>query len=848
MNGRAGSPLLADYRPLSGHFDEMLGAEGGVRPHWQYLVEALGSLGAGVLHERRDEAQRQLNQSGVTYTVHGDPSGRERPWTLDPLPMLVSSAEWHEIEGGLMQRAELMNLIFKDLYGPQELIRRGILPAEAVYAHSGFLRACHPLDPRLTYPLSMYAVDLVRGPDGRIWVLSDRTQSPSGAGYALVNRITMARVLPSLFRDSHVHRLALFFQNLRGSLAACSPRPGDEPRIVVLTPGPLNETYFEHAYLASYLGYTLARGDDLTVQGGRVWLRSMRRLEQVDVILRRVDDHFCDPLELRPDSRLGVTGLVQAVRSGTVAVVNPLGASLLENPALNAFLPAIARHLLGQELKLPSAASWWCGQRRELNHVLANLDKLVIKPIYRASGAPPLFGGNLTRKARERLAERIRARPMRYVGQEQLDFSVVPTLVDAGLEARRAVLRSFLVARDDGYAVMPGGLTRVAAVQDSFVVSNQAGGVSKDTWILASEPEKQVSLLPQGLQRASVANLHGDLPGGTADNLFWFSRYAERAEQGARLMRTVLHVYRNALEYRDPLDRACLDVLLQVLTQVTASYPGFVGPQGEAARSEPVPELLNLILDTQHDASLSANLWALLGTAYAVRDRVSGDTWRVINVIRTKLEAMQRRSRTELGDIEDDLDELITSLVALSGFAQESMLRGQAWLFLDIGRRLERGQQLCRLLRAATVNVLQQGLESALLDAVLAGTESTMAYRRGYHDSPSCEPALTLLLLDESNPRSLAFQLHTLQGHMQLLPGEEDRRQQSEQAHPLSEALGRLRMAEPSVLIEGDAAGQRAALNSLLDGFDRLLRETANGLRRDYFTDVGEAQQLISSG
>lgn len=848
MNGRAGSPLLADYRPLPGHFDEMLAAEGAVRPHWQYLVEALGSLGPGALRERRDEAQRQLNQSGVTYTVHGDPSGRERPWTLDPLPMLVSSAEWHEIERGLIQRAELMNLIFKDLYGPQELIRRGILPAEAVHAHSGFLRACHPLDPRLSHPLSMYAVDLVRGPDGRIWVLSDRTQSPSGAGYALVNRITMARVLPSLFRDSNVHRLALFFQNLRASLAACSPRPGDDPRIVVLTPGPLNETYFEHAYLASYLGYTLARGDDLTVQGGRVWLRSMRRLEQVDVILRRVDDHFCDPLELRPDSRLGVPGLVQAVRRGTVAVVNPLGASLLENPALNAFLPAIARHLLGQELQLPSAASWWCGQRRELDHVLANLDKLVIKPIYRASGAPPLFGGSLTRKARERLAERIRARPMRYVGQEQLEFSVVPTLVDTDLEARHAVLRSFLVARDDGYAVMPGGLTRVAGEQSSFVVSNQAGGVSKDTWILASEPEKQVSLLPRVPQHVSVGNLHGDLPGGTADNLFWFSRYAERAEQGARLLRTVLHVYRNALEYRDPLDRSCLDVLLQVLTQVTGSYPGFVGPPGEAARSEPVPELLKLILDTQRDASLAANLWALLGTAYAVRDRVSGDTWRVINVIRTKLETMEQCSRSELGDIEDDLDELIMSLVALSGFAQESMLRGEAWLFLDIGRRLERGQQLCRLLRAAMVNVLQEGLESALLDAVLAGTESTMAYRRGYHDSPSCEPALILLLFDESNPRSLAFQLQSLQGHMELLPGEEDRRQSSGRAPMFSDALARLRTVEPSMLVQGDAAGQRAALSSLLDACDRLLRETANGLRRDYFTDAGEAQQLISSG
>jgi uncharacterized circularly permuted ATP-grasp superfamily protein/uncharacterized alpha-E superfamily protein len=811
-------------------------------------MDALGGLGLGALKERRREAHRQLNESGVTYTVHGDPGGHERAWSLDPLPMLVSSAEWREIELGLMQRAELMNLVFKDLYGPQALIRRGILPAEVVYAHDGFLRACHPLDPKASHPLSLYAVDLVRGPDGGMWVLNDRTQSPSGAGYALINRMTMARVLPSLFRDSNVHRLALFFQNLRASLAALSPRPGDDPRIVVLTPGPLNETYFEHSYLASYLGYALARGDDLTVQGGRVWLRTMRRLERVDVILRRVDDHYCDPLELRSDSRLGVPGLVQAVRSGSVAMVNPLGASLLENPALNAFLPAIARHLLGQDLKLPSAASWWCGQANEREYVLENLERLVIKPIYRAAGARPVFAGMLTRKARERLAERIRARPWRYVGQEQLDFSVVPTLVDDGLEARHSVLRSFLVARDDGYSVMPGGLTRIAPNQDSFVVSNQAGGLSKDTWILASEPEKQVSLLPHALSPSVTPNLHGDLPGGTAENLFWFARYAERAEQGARLLRTVLHLYRNAVEFHDPADRASLTVLLQVLTHVTTSYPGFCGPQGDAARAEPVAELLALTVDPQRQGGLGFNLRALLAAAYAVRDRISVDTWRVINDIRTKLEVMQERSRTELGDIEDDLDEVITSLVALAGFAQESMLRGQAWLFLDIGRRLERGQLLGSLLRAALADVREPALESILLDGVLTSVESAMAYRRGYHNEPMCEPVLKLLLLDESNPRSLAFQLRTLHAHVELLPREEGAQQVWEQALLIRDALTRLRLTDPAVLVRTGKRAQRGALRSLLERTDELLRDTASGLAHDYFADDGGSQQMIGAG
>lgn len=843
------SPFLSQYRRQSGAYDEMLTPDRDVRAHWRYLAEALGGLGLEALRDRRREARRQLRESGVTYTVYGDPQGRQRPWELDPIPLLVSSEEWREVESGLTQRAELLNLIFKDLYGPQELIRRGVLPMEVVYAHGGFLRACHPLTTRVTHPLSVYAADLVRGPDGRLWVLSDRIQAPSGPGYALENRVVMSRILPSLFRDSHVHRLALFFQNLRASLGALSPRRDVDPRVVVLTPGPLNETYFEHSYLASYLGYTLAQGDDLTVRDGRVWLRSMRQLEPIDVILRRVDDDYCDPLELRPESRLGVPGLVEAVRRGSVAVVNPLGASVLENPALNAFLPAIARHFLGRELKLPNAASWWCGQRAERDYVLANLEKLVIKPLYRKAGVRPVFGALLTREAREDLAERIRARPYGYVGQEQLSFSVIPTLVEDGLEARHAVLRSFLVAREDGYVVMPGGLTRIAPSQDTFIVSNQAGGQSKDTWILASEPEKQVSLLPKAAApRVAAPEMRGAVPAGTADNLFWLARYAERAEQVARMLRTVLRVYRNVIEFTDPLDEDCLDVLLGILRQVTASYRGFVGPQGAQARPDPVTELLALILDGRRTGSLSYNLQALLSAAYAVRDRTSGDTWRVIDGIRGKLEAMQAQSRTELDQAQDDLDELITSLVALAGLAQESMLRGQAWLFLDMGRRLERGQLLAAMLGAVVVGVREPAQESNLLEALLTSTESLMAYRRGYHDQPQCEPVLALLMFDEANPRSLVYQLKELQARIDVLPGKKDTSRLPEHARLVLDAVTRLRLADAGALAQPGETGRRGELDALLKGIDALLRKTALILARNYFTDVRGPQQLVTSG
>jgi uncharacterized circularly permuted ATP-grasp superfamily protein len=440
--------LLTGYRARPGVYDEMVGADGEIRPHWRYLAEALGTLGLPALHDRWREARRLLRESGATYNVYGDPQRPERPLQLDPIPVLVSSDEWREIAWGLVQRAELLNLILRDIYGPQDLIKKGFLPLELVYAHGGFLRPCQPLRTPGPHSLILYAADVARGPDGRVRVLSDRTQAPSGAGYALQNRIVMSRVLPSLYRDSHVHRLSLFFQNLRASLAAISPRRHVEPRVVLLTPGPLNEAYFEHTYLASYLGYTLARGTDLTVRDGQVWLRAVRRLEPVDVILRRVDDHYCDPLELYPDSRLGIPGLTEAVRRGTVAVANPLDASVLENPALNAFLPAIAKHFFGGELQLQSVPTWWCGDPAGREHVLANIDRLVVRSIYRQPRSLPILGGLLSRAEQRVLAERIRARPQWYVGQEQLRPSSVPAVVDSGFEGRQALIRTFLVARE----------------------------------------------------------------------------------------------------------------------------------------------------------------------------------------------------------------------------------------------------------------------------------------------------------------------------------------------------------------------------------------------------------------
>ncbi len=527
--------------------DEMLDSSGQINPHWQPFIQALNTLGLEDMAARHKEAVRLLRENGVTYVVHGEKHG-QRPWELDPIPLIISNSDWESISAGLTQRAELLNLVLKDLYGEKRLIKDGLIPPEVVYAHAGFLRPCNALVPPDENLLLMYAADLAKDSSGNIKVLSDQTQAPSGAGYALENRTVLARTLPHLFGEVGVHRLSFFFRAMQNSIAEFAPRLKDNPHVVVLTPGPYNETYFEHAYLASYLGYTLVQGDDLTVLDGRVWLKSLDGLQPVDIILRRVDDIFCDPLELRQDSRFGVAGLLEAIRQGNVVVVNPPGSSVLENPALMPFLPKIAKRLIGEDLRLPSVATWWCGHTKHRDYVLENLKKLVVKPIHRPLGGKPLFGSELSTTELDTLRAQINAKPYLYVGQEVIHFSTTPSLIDGKLEPRRAILRGFLFAEKSGYAVMPGGLTRCEGEVGELTVSIQDGGVSKDTWILAPEPEPHISLWQHPKSGSIISEDSQGLSSRSAENLFWVGRYAERAEGHARLLRITLDKIKMGLE------------------------------------------------------------------------------------------------------------------------------------------------------------------------------------------------------------------------------------------------------------------------------------------------------------
>jgi uncharacterized circularly permuted ATP-grasp superfamily protein/uncharacterized alpha-E superfamily protein len=687
----------------------------------------------------------------------------DRPWNLDAVPVLYGQGEWAGLEGALEQRARLLDLVLGDLYGAQRLLTEGVLPAELVFGHRGFLRPVHGLAAPGGRRLILYAADIGRGADGTHYVMNDRTQAPSGAGYALENRLVVSRALPDVFRDCGVQRLATFFRAMRETMKAIAPANKENPRIVLLTPGPLNETYFEHAYLARYLGYTLAEAGDLTVRDNHVFLKTLGGLQQVDVVLRRQDDDFCDPLELRPESTLGVPGLVQALHAGKVAMANPLGSGILESPALMMYLPELARRLLGEELRLASAPTYWCGDAEARGFVLANLERLVIKPTFPGERRDLIFGETLTGEQLAELRGRIEACPRDFVGEGKISLSTAPVLVGDRAEPRHIVLRAHLCATGlaeggGGYAVMPGGLTRFSASAESMVVSMQRGGGSKDTWVLAAGPVDPFSLLPMPGAAIDISRAGGDLPSRVADNLFWLGRYVERAEAMARMARGVMvRLADQSVENSPELRRLIGAISVDVAAMLEK-------PEGEATAEQRLAEVL---VGQEYAGGLQSTLGHIYRIASLVRDRISADTWRIINRLERDFPASTTPGM-HVNEILPGLDRLILTFAAFGGLAMESMTRGYAWRFLDIGRRIERAVATMHLLQSTLIDVLER--EGPLLEAVLEIADSLMTYRRRYMTTLQAAPVLDLLLADESNPRSVGYQLVRLMEHVQALP------------------------------------------------------------------------------
>jgi uncharacterized circularly permuted ATP-grasp superfamily protein/uncharacterized alpha-E superfamily protein len=832
------------YEPLSGCYDEMIDGDGEPRPHWAHLAEAFAELGVGELLRRQQEATRLLDQDGVIYHAYRESPRPGRRWLLDPLPTVLSSREWEGIETGVIERAELLNLVLEDLYGPRELLRRRILPAEVVFGHAGFLRQCDQIRLPGTQQLFSYAADIGRDEDGRCFVIADRTQAPSGSGYALENRTVISRVLPSLYRDAQVHRLAPFFRSLRVALQEVAPPGVEDPRIVVLTPGPWNETAFEHAVLASSLGYSLVEGSDLTVRGGRVWMRSVGQLEPVDVILRRVDDWFCDPLELKPDSQLGVAGLVEAARAGSVSVVNTLGSSVLESPALMTFLPRLSEHLLGTPLRLASVPTWWCGEEDGRRYVLEHLESLILRPVSREAGVGSVLGWECSAAELAELRGQIERRPFAWVGQEALAMASAPTLTSAGLESRRSVLRAFAIARNESYVVMPGGLTRVAPNDSNGRISSQDGAIAKDTWVLASEPERLTGFWLQSGPAVEGIDPMSSMPSRAAENLWWLGRYAERAEAVTRLLRTVQDRRNDFQGSANPAGVASLRALLAALTTITSTYPGFVGAGAEGRLAAPERELLDLVVNYQRPGTLAHAVRSLIDAAYAVRDQLSRDTWLVVGPLDRAISELGGADADQQARVQAALQQVMQSLLALDGLGIESMVRDLGWRFMDAGRRIERSIQLTTMLRATVTQARGTATDSLVLESVLSAAESIITYRFRYRSQAQLETLLDLLLLDPGNPRSLAYQLDRLTDDLDALPIPSERRLREEQQLVL-EASTALRLADLATLAVEQEDGQRSALDAFLGTIQDRLVLAADAVDRAHFTHVVPVFSLV---
>jgi len=787
-------------------------------------------MGYAEFTRHAEVGQRLIEDNGITYNVYGDPKGKERPWRLDPVPLVLGSAEWAQVERAVIQRATLLNAILADLYGPQTLLHNRLLPPELVLANPSFLRACHGITPKSGVYLHNYAVDLARAPNGAWWVIADRTQAPSGLGYALENRIVTARTLPTLLDACHVRSLARFYDDMFYALLALAPKDVASPRMVVLTAGPHNETYFEHSYLSKHWRVPLVGGSDLTVRDGRVFLKTLAGLSQVDVIVRRMDDDFCDPLELRGDSLLGVPGLVHASRLGNVFIANCLGSGLVEGPALMAFLPGLCQQLLGEPLQVPSVATWWCGQDGPRRAVLDNLERLVIKPTFPRFGQRAEFPAMMTAEVRHTLAARIEARPAQYVAQEQVDLSTVPILTHRGLEARHVVLRILAAWDGSSYSVLPGGLTRVATGGQSLVVSMQLGGGSKDTWIVGHDDRAVRRSL--GDERPALPEVAStELSSRVADNLFWLGRYAERLEAMARIIRVLLPgVSGETTSGRAvPIATALhflrgLDLLPRELAYASVAPPWW--------RLQTM--LGQLVLDQSHPWGLAWNAQQIRRLSWEVKERLSQDTWRVLQQLERAFAAPPGASadRPVIAALKQ-LDDVVIMLSAFVGLLSENPTRGHGWRFLDIGRRVERALQMLGLLRVGVATAPFP--DDPYLEVLLQVADSATTYRSRYLTAIRTRFVLELMLADEAYPRSVAYQLAALHDRIVGLP-EPDSGTHETPERALPEQLLALVRDAGVESFERDTKGKRSALDTELGLLRNGVIDIANALTARYLT------------
>jgi uncharacterized circularly permuted ATP-grasp superfamily protein/uncharacterized alpha-E superfamily protein len=755
------SGWLRGYRPVLGIPDELFDPSGRPREHWLHFLGDLADYPADQVRSRFTLATRHIRDTGVTYRVYGEES--ERSWPINPVPLILGHAEWAGIAAAVRQRATLMEALLQDIYGQGALVAQGLLPAAALTGSPDFVRALRGVPPPGGRYLQLYAADLARGPDGRWWVLGDRTQAPSGAGYELENRLVLSRAYPNLYNAMNVERLAPFFDALRKGLAGAAERT--DPRICLLTPGPFSETYFEQAHLARYLGFLLVEGDDLVVRDGLVYVRTIAGLKRADVLWRRVDADFIDPLELNAASRLGVPGLVEAMRQGGVAVLNMPGSGVVESRALLGFLPRLCRRLLGEELRMPHVATWWCGQDRERALVRAH-DDLLIAPAFNvpahthaAGGDPfgrPRLMAEMTRAERDELLTRLEDRPADFVGQEVVRLSTMPVLRDDSLEPAPFVLRVYAAATPDGFEIMPGGFCRTSDQLDVRAISMGEGARTADVWVIAEAPVERVSLLANR-DDAKVRRIVGHLPSRAADNLFWLGRYLERAEATLRLVRSLCTSLMDA--------EAAVHGAGETLTKLQELLIAWEAMDEELLGARALDAARPALLDPEAFGSVVTLVRRARRTAASLRERLSADFWTLLLNLENGLTDRNLRLSSE-ADALQQVESALRVLAALSGLAQENMNRAAGWRFMDMGRRIERGINTCRF----GITLAHDEATTDDLDLLLDLGDSQITYRARYLVGLALTPVRDMVVLDPFNTRSVAFQVAALRGHLDALP------------------------------------------------------------------------------
>jgi uncharacterized circularly permuted ATP-grasp superfamily protein/uncharacterized alpha-E superfamily protein len=806
------------YHPPHGAPDTLTHADQQIRPAWDALLGTLADHHGADLGPLAVTMGRLTREIGMAYRLPGDT--QERAWPVSPLPLLIGERQWQGIAEAIAERAELLEAVLADVYGPQAMVASGDLPAPVVTGSRDFWRQMIGVAPSGGHHLQFYAADLGQGPDGRWWVLADRTQAPSGAGYALENRLVTARVLGGLFTRLNVRRLAPFFATLRKGIAATSPRA--EPRIGLLTPGRYSDTYAEQAHLARYLGFLLVEGDDLAVNEGRLFVRTIAGLKRVDAIWRRLDARFLDPLAFDAHSAIGVPGLLEALRQGTVAVSNMPGSGVVETSAFAAFLPRLARRVLGRNLAMPNIATWWCGQDAEREHVEANIDRLVLAPAF--ENRPFALdirrnhlGVGLDEAEREALRAALRRRPQDYVGQEVVRVSTTPAWVNGQLQARPFVLRVFAARTASGsWTVMPGGFARLSADSDIRAIAMGSGVLSADVCVMADEPQAPVSLLPE-FDKLEIRRVAGILPSRAADNLFWLGRYLERAEMTLRIARALLG---GTLDADGASARA---------GEAASKLVGLLVAWGAVPAKNKGRQSTRLSARNAIDGDASGSVRALLATAreiaLGIRERISLEVWRQFDREYPPLADADRAAVLERANL------LIDKFAALSGFFSENTTHSAGWRFLDLGRRIERAVNGCRLVRRFADNTAQGDDLNVLLDLL----DAQITYRQRYIAGLALEPTRDLAALDPYNPRSIAFQVERLRAHLAELPVLND-------DGMLEEPLRLM------TVIAGEIAGNNS---SELDAdavlaLEQRLMGVSEAIARRYFLQGGDAARASS--